>query len=317
MLNRRYIRVKVFQALYSYFQSDKKELEKIEKDMFSSTEKIYDLYLYIIALLVEIRFLAEKNLESAKDKRLPTAEDLNPNRRFVENTILVALQHNKTFQKFCQNRKISWTLHEDLTKKLLKKIKESNDYEFYMNNPEHSFEQDKELVVKIISKIIESDESLEYHLEEKSIYWIEDFPMVLSNLIKSIKSIKQNQLSSDAEMLISLYKDEEDDKEFAKKLYRKTITESQDLESKIKDALKNWELERVALLDMILMKMALAEMIHFSNIPVKVSLNEYIELSKYYSTPKSKVFINGILDKISAKLKDEGVIVKKGRGLME
>lgn len=316
MLNRRYIRVKVFQALYSYYQSDDKDLDRIEKDMIKSIEKIYDLYLYIILLLIEVKTVAERVIDQRKEKRLPTKEDLNPNMKFVNNLVIKQFEENEMFKKLCSNRKVAWHPDEDLIKKLYKKIYESSDYEEYMRTDVNSLEEDKEFTSKLISKFINEDEDLEYHIEEKSIYWLDDLSMVNVNIVKTIKDLKAGNGTGN-DILVPLYKDREDDMDFIKKLFRKTISENSELEGYIKDTIKNWELDRIALLDMILMKMALAEMINFSSIPVKVSMNEYIELSKYYSTPKSKIFINGVLDKLSASLRGKGVIVKKGRGLVE
>lgn len=316
MLNRRYIRVKVFQALYSFYQSNNNELEKIEKDMINSIEKIYDLYLYIILLLLEIKSEEEKLIELRKEKRLPTKEDLNPNLKFVNNIVLKQFEENTIFKKLCSNRKVGWNPDEDLPSKMYKKIVDSEDYRQYMTTRENDLEGDIEFIVKLISKFINDDEGLEYHIEEKSIYWLDDLSMVNVNLIKTVKDLKESN-TENSDILIPLYKDREDDMNFIKKLFRKTIADNNELEDHIKNTIKNWELDRIALLDMILMKMALAEMIHFSSIPVKVSMNEYIELSKYYSTPKSKIFINGVLDKLTARLRATGVIVKTGRGLVE
>jgi N utilization substance protein B len=316
MLNRRYIRVKVFQALYSFYQSDKKDLIKIEKEMVNSIEKIYDLYLYLILLLVEMKSISEKALEQGKGKRMPTEADLNPNMKFVNNLVIKQFEDNVIFKKLCTNRKIGWHPDEDLPAKLFKKIKESDDYIAYMESPGNKLGEDKDFITKIISKFINDDEGLEFHLEEKSIYWIDDLSMVNVNIIKTIKDLKGDS-TENSDVLVPLYKDREDDIDFIQKLYRETISENIELEKHIKETIKNWELDRIALLDMILMKMALTEMINFSSIPVKVSMNEYIELSKYYSTPKSKIFINGVLDKLSARLRGTGVIEKKGRGLVE
>ena len=316
MLNRRYIRVKVFQALYSYYQSDSSAVEQVEKGMINSIEKIYDLYLYIIQLLLEIKKEANHKIELRKGKRVPTEEDLNPNMKFVNNLVLQQFEDNVIFQRLCSNRKIAWHPDEDLPSKLFEKLILSEDYQLYMQTRDNKFGEDKDFAAKIISKFINEDDGLEFHIEEKSIYWLDDLSMVNVNLIKTIKDLKSTNTEND-EILTPLYKDREDDLNFIKKLFRKTVANNVELEQHIKDTTKNWELDRIALLDMILMKMAISEMIHFSSIPVKVSMNEYIELSKYYSTPKSKIFINGVLDKLSAQLRREGVIVKKGRGLVE
>lgn len=316
MLNRRYIRVKVFQALYSYYQSDDKDLVRVEKELNQSIDRIFELYVYMLLFLIEIKDLAQKQLDQNKEKRLPTEEDLNPNTRFVDNRVLKIIEQNSEFRNFVENKKLSWFLEESMVKKVWNKIKESEVYGKYMNLGSGSFEEDKEFLVKIYKKFIWEFELLHHHIEEKSIYWIDDLAIVNVSLLKTISGLKESSESS-VHILAELFKDEKDDRAFLKQLLAKTIANNSKYEEQIKGAAKNWEMDRIALLDMIMMKMALCEMQNFSSIPIKVSLNEYIELSKDYSTPKSKVFINGILDKLAGELKTSGEIVKTGRGLVE
>ena len=316
MLNRRYLRVKVFQTLYSYFSSDSAELVKMEKEMLKSIDKIYDLYLYMFLLLSEVATAGRRKIEQDKSKRLPTEEDLNPNLRFVENRVILQLEENIIFQRLIDTKKISWHGEEENIRKLFRQIREDEEYAAYMNSPKNGFEEDKQFVIRIFKKHIAEFELLHAFLEEKSIYWMDDLPLVCINLVKNLQSFREKDTQHD-DVLFKLWKDREDDLAFVKKLLRKTASNNKEYAQLIADKTKNWEVDRIAVLDVILMKMAVTEFEHFDSIPVKVSLNEYIELSKNYSTPKSKVFINGILDKLVIDLKSQKRIRKTGRGLIE
>jgi transcription antitermination protein NusB len=316
MLNRRYLRIKALQALYGYFQTGYDDVAKCEKEMFKSIEKIYDLYLIVLLFIEEIGVSSLKTIEQAKQKKLPTQEDLSPNTRFINNHIFSVFSSNRFYKKAINELKFNWNSEQELIKKIVKEFRESDEYNLYMNSTENGFEQDKNIILFLFNNFVSEHDVLYDFFEEKSIYWADDIQLVNIAVNKTIQQINSNT-NENTNILLPLYKDENDDKEFIKVILRKTITYSNEYEKKIADKAKNWELERIAMLDILLMKMALAELEHLHNIPVKVTLNEYIEISKFYSTPKSKQFINGILDKLVEELKREGKLQKAGRGLLE
>ena len=316
MLNRRYIRVKVFQALYKYYQSSDRDMVAVEKELMGSISRINELYIYMLLFVLELRDYAQKHQDHAKEKQLATEEDLNPNSRFIENKVFQILDKNIEFKKTVEHKKLSWYLEESLVKKLFNKIKESEVYGKYLYTGGGTFKEDQEILVKIYKKFIWEYELLHHHIDGKSIYWMDDLAIVNVAVLKTISNLKETD-APENDILASLFKDEKEDRAFLKELLAKTAANDSLYENQIMSAAKNWEADRIAVLDMILMKMALCEMQNFSGIPIKVTLNEYIELSKDYSTPKSKTFINGILDKLAGQLKTSGEIVKIGRGLVE
>jgi len=314
ILNRRYLRVKVFQALYAY-ESSNTDLTVGEKNMLKSINDIQELYLYMLVLITDVAEMARRQIETNKEKRLPTPEDLNPNLKFVENQVIAALESNEEIQKLVGAKKISWAIESDNVKKLWRLVRDSDEYVEYMANPQRSFQEDKQFVIAIFKKYIAEYEVLHDFLEDRSMYWYDDLSLVCINIVKFLNGLKAD-LPPHKHILPELFKDKEDDIKFVKELYRKTIQHNEELSAMIDENTSNWELERIAVLDVMLMKMALCEVLHFRNIPLKVSLNEYIELSKNYSTPNSSNFINGVLDKLTIQLKADGKIVKTGRGLM-
>lgn len=316
MLNRRYLRVKVFQQLYSFFITPESDKNRSELELFKSLEKIYDLYLSLLSLLVEISLSARLHLEKSKNKHLSTYEDLHPKTRFVDNRVIAAIANNSRFKKHIENKKIQWTNEVDFPAKFFKIIRQSPEFSAYMNAPEDNFINDKNFIVEIYKNYIFNSEELHSYFEEKNIHWEDDITLANISVIKTLEQLNEAD-SIEQSILMPLYKDEAEDSEFARNLFRKTIIYDKEFNALISEKAANWEMERIAVADMILMKMALCELLHFENIPVKVSLNEYIEISKDYSTPQSKIFINGILDKIVIELKASGKISKKGRGLME
>ena len=315
MLSRRFLRIKVMQALYAYFHSEDKNRSKHEKEMFSSFERIYDLYLYLILLLVEIRECGRNLIAIRRVKRLPTQADINPNKKFIDNKIFSIVAINKQVAAESLKREISWEKDMEIVQKLFSNITESEEYKSYMGSPVSSFKEDKKFISEIYRNIIAGDESLEMFFEEKNIHWADDIDFVNTLVLKTVDYI--NESATDNLPIASLYKDEKEDKEFAKELFKMVIEKSDETDKMIQGKTENWELERIAFMDVLLMKMAIVEFLYFPTIPVKVTLNEYIELAKQYSTPKSSVFINGILDKLLAEFKKEGTLQKEGRGLLE
>lgn len=316
MLNRRYLRVKVLQALYIFFINGGRDIKEVEKEMFQSIDRIYDLYLYMLCLIVEIRDMANSRIKESLKKKLPTEEDLNPNTKFVDNLVIAQIAQNLPFQKIIEEKKINWQEEQELVSKIFKHVRETALYKSYMRNPVSEYSTDKQFIGQLFMQHIAEFELLHDTLEEKSIYWLDDLTLVCINVAKTLQSFRQNN-SNKLSMLFSLYKNETDDRKFVKELLTKTVENNKEYEALIAEKTKNWELDRIAVVDVILMKMTLCEFEHFNTIPVKVSLNEYIELSKSYSTPKSKIFINGVLDKLAADMKHSGKIAKTGRGLIE
>ncbi|MFZ4741294.1 MAG: transcription antitermination factor NusB [Bacteroidales bacterium] len=320
MLNRRYLRTKVMQALYAFFQSDDDRMDIAERNLIKSIDKLYELYIYQLSLLVELVDFAKRRLEENKLKHIPSAEDLNPNLRFVENKFIKQLENNKNFQLHVNQLKINWSEDQDMFRSIYIKVIESKAFNDYLNSTETSYAADKKIVISILRKFIISDEALQNYFEDKNIYWADDYLTVSMMVLKTIDSFKE----TDGELfaLPELYKNEDrnnadDDKNFVIDLFRKTIINADKYEKLISKKTTNWEVERIAIVDNILIKMALVELLEFPSIPIKVSLNEYIEISKGYSSDKSKVFINGVLDKLIDDLKADKSIKKIGRGLIE
>jgi N utilization substance protein B len=303
------------QALYAFFQSDNTDIAKGERELFREIDKIYDLYILQLALLAELKHVAEVLIADAKNKKLPTKDDLNPSLKFVENKFLIQLNENIHLKREMNNRRIHWNNEFELTKKIYNGIRASEDYQQYMSDDDNSYKNDRDFIIKAFREYMADHELLNHFYEEKNLYWSDDVYIVNPNVIKTIELFTES--STPEQELIPLYKDKEDDEQFAKELFRQTILKDSDNKQLIADKTKNWEIERIAMMDILLMKMAITELVSFPSIPVKATLNEFIEISKTYSTPKSKIFINGILDKLIVDLKQQGKITKTGRGLME
>ncbi|MGB3947299.1 MAG: transcription antitermination protein NusB [Bacteroidia bacterium] len=303
------------QALYGFFQSDNKDLPKAERELFNGIDKIYDLYIYQLAFLVELKHVATSLMEDAKNKRLPTKDDLEPNLKFIENKFINQLAENIHLKREMNNRKISWNNEYELVKKVFNLIKASDEYGKYMNVSDNSYKTDRKFIGEIFKEYVADYELLNHLYEERNLHWGDDIYIVNPMIVKTIEGFKED--ATPEFPLLPLYKDREEDEQFMKELFRQTAINDEETKKLIGEKTKNWEVERIAMMDVLLMQMAITEVLHFSSIPVKVTLNEFIEISKMYSTPKSKVFINGILDKLVADFKAENKLTKTGRGLME
>ena len=319
MLGRRHYRIKVFQALYAWFQGGESRQDIAERALLLSIDKIVELYYLQFSFFLEVIGFYRMLSEDAKNKFYPTEEELNPNLKLLENSLILSLQQNKDLQKQFNAYKFSWTEEQEMVRKIYMKVRNLKDLRTYFNQAESSFEADRDIVYRIFKKCISKSAELQFYCEERNIFWVEDYQSAALFILKTLKQIPENL--PDTQSLVSLFpKDEDDDpkedKKFIIELFKKTIAQSSELEEMISLKTKNWELERIALTDIILIKMALVELMKFPSIPVKVTMNEYIELSKLFSTPKSKLFINGILDKLVEDLKKEKMIKKKGRGLL-
>lgn len=312
MLNRRHIRVKVMQSIYALHQSQSGDLEKEEKFLFYSLENIQDLYLVMISTLIELKKMEEVFLHKSSLKHLVTSEERNPNTKFIKNKVVHLLAESNHLSISLENRKIdNWETHDDYIQLLLRLIKESDLYAKYMSNRENDFEEDKQFVLDIFTEIIVPNEKLYDYLEDTKLTWIDDIPLVNTEIIKQLKGLKE---STELRMP-RLYKDIED-KDFAKNLFRKTVLNEKELAKYYIDKTPNWDTERIAEIDTIILKMAICEFLKFPSIPVKVTINEYLEVAKEYSTPKSSIFINGILDNLVKEMQTNDTLLKTGRGLM-
>ena len=313
MISRRIIRTKVLQVLYAYYSSEEKSLSKADKELFFCINKSYDLYHYLMALVIEIADYAEKRIEIKKKKLQPTHEDLNPNTKFITNLVIQQLRNNNQLNTYIEQKKLSWINTPELIKELYLIMLESDLYKNYITDENRSFLDDRKFIEKLFNKLILVTEDLYIVLEEQSIFWNDDVEFVISMIVKTIK--KFNERTDSDHKLLPLYKDKEDH-DFAKNLIRKTIINHDELRELIKVHSKNWDMDRIAFMDIIMLQLAISEFMYFPSIPTKVTMNEYIELSKFYSTEKSRNFINGILDKTLKDLKSSGKIEKAGRGLI-
>ena len=315
MLSRRQLRVKVLQALYSYYQTEDPSLSKTERELFSGIEKVYDLYLYKLLLITEVAEYEKVYAVDSQQKFMPKASDFNTENRFYDSPLIKIIAENEIFKSEIKKRKLSWQNNSDIVRKIYMKLKNTPEYEEYINKPGKSFEEEREFINWFFKQFIAESDVLQTHFEEKNIYWADDDKFVNTAVSRTIKNLKPNIAAN--QVLLPVYKDEEEDSLFMKQLLKNTITHEKEFEVLIADKTKNWEVDRIAMVDILLLKMALAEIKTFSSIPVKVSINEYIDISKEYSTPKSKTFINGIIDKLVADLKKNNEIHKTGRGLIE
>lgn len=307
MINRVLIRLKIVQIVYAYYQNGGKNLDTAEKELFFSLSKAYDLYNYLLLLMVEVTKQANKRLNAAKNKLVPTKEELFPNTKFVENRFIAQLEVNKQLLEFSNNQKKTWENEADFVKTLCDKILESDIYKEYMASETSSYEEDRELWRKLYKNIIFNNIELDQVLEDQSLYWNDDKEIVDTFVLKTIKRFDEN--NGVKQELLPEFKDEED-QDFARRLFRRTILNADYYRHLISENTKNWDLDRVAFMDVVIMQIALAEILSFPNIPVSVSLNEYVEIAKLYSTPKSGGFINGTLDGIVNSLKKENKLTK-------
>jgi N utilization substance protein B len=314
MLNRRHIRVKVMQSIYAMHQNNSDNLDKEEKFLFQSIENIQDLYLIMLSALVEIKKSEEDFIDKSSKKHLATKEERNPNTKFIKNKVLELLTENNSLSIAMEDRNITnWKNNDDYILLLLEAVKTSELYEKYMQTTVNNFEEDKQFVIDIFSEIIAPNEKLYDYLEDNKLTWIDDIPLVNTMIVKQLKQIKS---ADDTSFFVPrLYKDS-DDKEFVKNLFRKTVLNNNELAKEFIDKTPNWDAERIAEIDTIILKMAICEFLKFPSIPVKVTINEYLELAKEYSTPKSSIFINGILDNLVKEYQKENKLIKTGRGLM-
>ena len=307
MINRVLIRLKIVQIVYAYYQNGGKNLDTAEKELFFSLSKAYDLYNYLLLLMVEVTKQAERKQNAAKAKLLPSEEELHPNTKFVDNRFIAQLEVNEQLRQFAESQKKTWENESEFVKNLCEKIMATETYQNYMEAETSSYEEDRELWRKLYKTIIFKSEELDQVLEDQSLYWNDDKEIVDTFVLKTIKRFEEKNGSK--QELLPEFKDDED-QEFARRLFRRTILNADYYRHLISEATKNWDLDRVAFMDVIIMQIALAEILSFPNIPVSVTFNEYLEIAKLYSTPRSAAFINGTLDGIINTLMDENKLIK-------
>jgi N utilization substance protein B len=313
MISRRQLRIKALQTLYAYYKTGGEDMDRSEKELHFNIEKAYTLYQYLLLLVIDLVLYAESRIELARNKRIPTQEDLHPNTRFIDNRLIGQLRNNDHLLKYVDSNKLNWANNPELIREIYNLLVDSEDYKQYMTAGSNGYSEDKKLVTFIYTHLVFPNELLGSILEEQSIYWNDDLEFITSMIVKTIKKFKEED--GPDKPLMQLYKNQED-RDFVVRLFRLSILHREEYMGYIKENTRNWDLERIAFMDILIMQMAIAELVGFPSIPTKVTLNEYLDISKFYSTSKSNVFINGVLDKVVMQMKEERKIVKTGRGLI-
>jgi len=313
MLTRRHIRIKVLQSVYAFNQNEHADIEKQEKFLLYSIDQMQDLYLLLLQLLVALKEHADNYLIISQQKHLATALEKNPSRVFIDNKLLDLITSNPAFSETIKNKKINyWKQDDEYVSIIFNVLKEQEWYHNYLSKEDTTFKEDKEFLIKIFKDVIAPNEKLYEYIEDKRLTWLDDFPLVNTAIVKMLSKLTEKNIAT---LLIpDLYKNEED-REYAIQLFRKVILNNEKLSEQIEGKTPNWDTDRIAEIDMVILKMGIAEFLYFPSIPVRVTINEYLEVSKEYSTPKSKIFINGILDKIVKGFIENEKLNKIGRGL--
>ncbi|MEI6123644.1 MAG: transcription antitermination factor NusB [Bacteroidota bacterium] len=307
------------QALYAFFQSNSERVDIAEKNLLKNINAIYDLYIWQISYLLELVDFAHENIENSKNKYFPTNEEANPNMRFVNNFLIAKFADNPDYLRKRDTLKINWADQKDMIRRNYQQIRESNFFVAYMAAPTANPDADLKVLEDILDTLFVENEELQQYFEEKNVFWADDFDIACFMLAKTIKQFKNTNQTID--FLPKLFgngtdNDEQEETRFIRDLFCKTIMHREEFEDLIETKVDNWEIDRIAMIDSLLLKMALTEFVDFESIPTKVTINEYIDISKMYSTPKSKIFINGILDKLLFDLLEKNKIKKSGRGLI-
>jgi len=312
MLSRRHLRIRVMQALYAYYQSENRDLNRAEQEMLNGTRKIFELYLMVLQFYVELAHQEEMYYDDLPASAVTGLRKTT--NRFIKDLPFVEwLKSNKTYVDLIKKYKVSWQAEADIVKQAFFQIRQLDRYKEFGENETNSIDDDRDFILWLYKEIFVASENVRHLLEEKTIYWAESLDLVEA-MVSKTSDVKK---AGNDFKLIPLFKDEDDDLKFMKELIQKTIRDDDYFQQMIADKTKNWEADRIAMVDTILMKMALCEILNIASIPVKVSINEYIDISKDYSTPNSKSFINGVIDKLVIELKEQGKINKTGRGLLQ
>lgn len=319
MLNRRILRIKAFKVLYSGVLSGNMSLSQAEAQLELSCEAARDLYVYMLGIVSPLTRIAQDRIEAGLSKFNPTEEEKNPNRKFAENSLAVLLDADEDFQKVFKKKKFDWSQYDLFLKKVMTSVASKEYYAEYMASPARSLAEDCKLFTKIFEEEFVDSEELEKILEDKSLYWNDDLAYSLTWCCKTLKNLAKGESWS----LIPLYQSEllkgegvESDKYFVRKLLQASFASYEKYSSMVAESVTGWEKERLFSTDVVLIVMGLAEAVTFPTIPVKVTMNEYVEISKFYGTPKSRSFVNGLLDNLIQQLANEGQINKEGKGLL-
>jgi N utilization substance protein B len=319
MLYRRHLRIKALQALYSWYSGGFESLPAGEKQLLKSIDKLYELFVYQLSFLVEIRRFTLVRIEENKNKFYPTEDDLNPNLKFVNNRVLTQLSENQDFLKKEEALKINWSQDQEMVLKFYHLLRNSDFYSKYLSESSDSLEEDKKFIIKVVDRLMIDFDLLRSYYDEKNMYYTEGYDLTGILLVNFVDSITPKFFVDG--LLPGIYKTSgqkvNDDEYFARTLFRKVIINDDEYSKIVEGKTKNWDYDRIPLIDVILLKMAIVELLEMNTIPVKVTMNEYIELAKYFSTAKSKIFINGVLDKLISEFKADGRIKKTGRGLID
>lgn len=313
MLTRRHIRVKVLQSIYAYNQRENPNIDTQEKFLHHSIDQMQDLYLLMLQLFVALQEQAEKFLNTSQKKHLATASEKNPSRTFVDNKLIRVIAANSTFSEIIEKKKLNyWHLDGEYVNIIFNELRELEWYNEYLLKKETTYKEDQDFVIKIFKEVVAPNDKLYEYIEDKRLTWVDDFPIVNTAIVKMLGKLSEKNASS---LLVpNLYKNDED-REYALQLFRKVILNEDKLNAQIEGKTPNWDQDRIADIDLIILKMGIAEFLYFPSIPVRATINEYLEVSKEYSTPKSSIFVNGILDKIVKEFSEEGKLNKIGRGL--
>ncbi len=311
MLSRRLLRIKVLKTLFAHIQSGADNMIASEKNLMASVDKAYDLYFLLLTLPVELAEYARNRQELARQKRLPTYEDLHPNTRFVDNAVIRLIANSDAVNDRIAARKLSWKGYPELIRTLYAQLCESDYYKEYMQSPVASFDNDRQVLIRFF-ETMQTCDALDEALEELSILWCDDVPFIIILILRTL----ENARPSHTELKVAAEFKGEEDPAFVRTLFERTLVNYNTYQTYIERFTANWDVERIVFMDNLILATAIAELTSFPSIPVKVTLDEFIEISKYYSTPGSSTFINGILDKAVEALTAEGLIKKAGRGLI-
>ncbi|MFD0792317.1 transcription antitermination factor NusB [Mucilaginibacter litoreus] len=315
MLNRRHLRVKVLQSLYAFHQSNTKDIKSHEKNLLNSIDQVFEMYIWMLSLINEVIEYTSRDAEERANKHRPTAEDLNVNQKILTNRFYLSLLDNKDYLNGIRKYKVNWTFDPELAKSLFNTLKASPEYAEYLAKTDDTIQTDKDIIKFIFKKVILKSSLAEQVFEDKFIYWPTDKEVLQALIAKTFKNFSSENFAEN--QLADISANWVEDREFIINLFEQTIRFDSQYQELIAEKTQNWEPDRIAMMDTLLMKMAIVEFVNFTSIPVKVTINEYLEISKEFSTPKSNSFINGILDKILAELKAQNKVRKTGRGLIE
>ena len=307
MINRILIRIRVIQIVYAWYQNKGRDLNQAERELLLGLQKSYDLYYYLLQLMIELTDLHEERVNIKRNKYLPTDEDLNPNMNLINNKFINQLRNNRMFVSYITNRPMSWEENSTFVRNLLDNITASDEYKKYTEIEKPTYKEDKEFWRSSFRNFIQRNDSLDDILEDESIFWNDDIEIVQSFVIKTINQFKKTE--GEDYLLLPFFNDEED-RDYATTLLRETIKNGDKYRKLIAENADNWDFERIAYMDVVIMQTAVAELYTFESIPIRVTLNEYIDLAKAYSTPKSSTFINGVLDAIVTELRKDKTIFK-------